>query len=177
MPACNFVWGGGLEIVTHSCSTSQSKSNNESKVYPSSKVYWQRTVIVESPVTWASVASNRRRLFPWQPHTGRGCVECGHLPRGTMRLPRPETHPAEVCLACLALTHHVVATTVFLDRYLTLGTLLEEAAHKWVRKNNWHSIRKPKNTALNKVGLIRKRITLHCRHLTRLSKLILRYQD
>lgn len=34
------------------------------------------------------------------------------VPAGTMRLPGPEAHPAEVRLAVLVLAHHVVAAAV-----------------------------------------------------------------
>lgn len=41
-----------------------------------------------------------------------------------MRRPRTKTHPAEVGFARLVLADHVIAAAIFLDRHVTLGTLL-----------------------------------------------------
>lgn len=47
-----------------------------------------------------------------------------YLPRGSMRFPWSQTHPAKISFARLILTHHVVATTILFDCNLALGTLL-----------------------------------------------------
>lgn len=45
------------------------------------------------------------------------------IPRGSMWLPRPETHPTELGSARLILAYHVVAAAVLLDGDVALGTL------------------------------------------------------
>lgn len=46
------------------------------------------------------------------------------IPRGSMWLPGPETHPAELGSARLILAYHVIAAAVLLDGDVALGTLL-----------------------------------------------------
>ena len=46
------------------------------------------------------------------------------VPTWSVWFPGSQTNPTELCLTALVLTNHVVATTIFLDRNVTLGTLL-----------------------------------------------------
>lgn len=46
------------------------------------------------------------------------------VPAAAVRLPRPETDPAEVGLAVLVLADHVVAAAVLLDGHVALRALL-----------------------------------------------------